>query len=143
MSGKVLGLFVSTKESGRVNKESVEIDDNGILGDKFYGKDLTRTILISSLESYQMAKESDIEVAFGELGENIIIDLNPYSLASGDKIVIGDLELEITQNCTICNTLSKVDKRLPKLLKSDRGIFAKALSSATIKVGDRVSIEKV
>lgn len=143
MSAKVINLFVSTKESGRESRESIDVEPNGIVDDKFYAKDLNRTILLSSLDSYTMAKESGIDVDYGLLGENIIVDMNPYHLTSGEKLTIGDLQLEITQNCTICNTLSKVDKRLPKLLKTDRGIFAKALNSATIKIGDSVTVEEV
>ena len=142
MQGRVLNLFISHKERGRESKSEIDVDINGIIDDKFYAKDLSRTILIASLESYTLAKESGIDIDYGLLGENVIVDINPYSLTSGAKLSIGDLKLEITQNCTICNTLGKVDSRLPKLLKSDRGIFAKALNSATIKIGDSVSVEE-
>ncbi len=138
--GSVLELFISIKGKGKESRDSLVVDEYGIHEDKFYSKDVNRSILITSDDSYKLAKENDIYPVYGSLGENILIDLNPYSLSCGDKIIIGDVELEITQNCTICNSLSKVDKKLPSILKSDRGIFAKALSDGKIRKNDRVSI---
>jgi len=143
MTGKVLELFI-TKDNTEKTRESVEqilVDENGIIGDKFYKKDTQRAILITSIESYSISKKNGINVTQGLLGENILIDINPYSLVSTDKIKIGNLELEITQNCTLCKGLSTLNSRLPKLLKDDRGIFAKAISqSGTINLGDKVEI---
>lgn len=140
--GNVLGLFVSMKDSPREKRDEIEVDLFGIIDDKFYKKDLDRSILIASQDSYKIAKENDIDVAHGSLGENILIDINPYSLSNGDKIEIGETVLEITQNCTICNSLAKAHASLPTLLKSDRGIFAKVFKSGKIRKGDRVKILK-
>lgn len=141
-SGEVLELFLSLPQGVRENTDEIELDTKGILKDKFYAKDLSRSILISSKESYIIAKNSDIDAKYGSLGENILVSINPYSLVSGDKLLIGEVELEITQNCTICNSLAKVDKKLPKVLKSDRGIFAKAIKSGKIRKGDTVKVLK-
>ncbi len=138
--GRVLKLFISIKGKGKESREELIIDKDGIHEDKFYAKDENRSILITSNDSYKLAKESNIYPEYGSLGENILIDLNPYSLSSGDRILIGDIELEITQNCTICNSLSKIDSKLPSILKSDRGIFAKALNSGKIQKDDFVKI---
>lgn len=139
--GKVLELFLSVKgEESRVDKDEIAVDKEGVVGDKFYNKDLQRTILISSLQSYLLAQQHNIDLAYGALGENIMIDYNLYHLKAGDKIVIGEALLEITQNCTLCKGLSKADERLPDLLKEYRGIFAKTISAARIKKGDTVCI---
>jgi len=138
--GQVLELFISLKGKDRESKDKLFIDENGIMDDKFYAKNRERSILITSNESYLLAKENNIDVNYGSLGENILIDINPYNLKVDDKIMIGEIELTITQNCTICNSLSKIDTKLPSLLKCDRGIFAKTLQSGKIKKGDRVKI---
>ncbi len=131
--GKVLGLFISTKiSSTRIPQNLIELDENGVVGDKFYAKDLNRSILISSIDSYLLAKSQNINMEYGELGENIIIDYNPYNLATGIKIKIGKVILEISQHCTLCKSLTKIDTKLPKLLKDDRGVFAKVVKSGTI-----------
>jgi MOSC domain-containing protein YiiM len=143
MTGKVLKLFITKddKLKTRENVNEVQVDENGIIGDKFYGKNTQRAILITSKESYDLSKNSGIDIEQGVLGENILIDINPYSLVSGDTLSISGITLEITQNCTLCKGLSSVNSKLPKLLKNDRGIFAKVVSgSDTITIGDKVEI---
>ena len=131
--GKILKLFISIKGlEKRVEKEQLSVDINGILEDKFYGKDRQRSILLSSKDSYLLTQEHNINLNYGELGENILMDFNPYLLPVGTQLQIGEVTLEITQACTICNHLSKIDKKLPKLLKEERGIFAKVIKEGNI-----------
>jgi len=143
MQGKVLSLFITKDDTNktRLKVQSASVDANGIIEDKFYKKDPMRAILITSQESYTLTSENGIALEEGSLGENILIDINPYNLTSGDQFSIGDTTFEITQNCTLCKGLSTVDKRLPKLLKNDRGIFAKVISGKSeIHLGDNVEI---
>ena len=143
MIGKVIELFI-TKDDGqktRLSVSSITIDENGIKGDKFYAKDSMRSILISAEHSYKLSEENSIDLEAGSLGENILIDINPYSLVHGDRLKIGATVLQITQNCTLCKGLSSLDSKLPKLLKNDRGIFAKVIEgSSEIHLGDKVEI---
>ena len=137
--GKILELFISIEGSeNRVKKTSFSVDKSGVLGDKFYGKSIQRSILLSSDDSYILSKEQGIELSYGMLGENILMDFNPYLLNVGTQLQIGEVILEITQACTICNHLSKIDKKLPKLLKNDRGIFAKVIKNGSIHVNDAI-----
>jgi len=138
----VIELFISLKNKDRKNKDKIVLDMYGILEDKYYNKELDRSILITSMDSYILAKENGIDVKYGSLGENILIDLNPYDLNFGDKLQIGEVILEITQNCTICNSLAKVNPNLPKVLKTDRGIFARTFKAGTIQKDDKVTILK-
>ena len=48
--------------------------------------------------------------------------------------------MQISQNCTLCRSLSKIDSKLPKILKNDRGIFAFVLEAGEIKENDEVII---
>ncbi len=140
--GRVIKLFISQREEPkRQNRAELYLDKKGVVDDKFYGKDLERSILMSSLHSYKMALDSNIEMEYGTLGENILINYNLYSFAGGTKLEIGDnVIIEITKNCTICNHLSVIDKSLPKLLRKDRGIFVKVIKEGFIKEGDIVSL---
>ena len=142
--GKVLALFISKKdESGETNvihQGEISLDEQGVLDDKFYAKELQRSVLLSSIESYRIAVENNIEMPYGSLGENVLMDFNPYDFLVGDRLKIGDVLLEITQNCTLCKGLSKVDASAPKLLKNHRGIFAKTITSGKISTGDTVYI---
>ncbi|MDT8337919.1 MAG: MOSC domain-containing protein [Sulfurimonas sp.] len=137
--GKIIELFISTKESStRVNRSTIELDLLGIIGDKFYDKDNSRSILITSSDSYNLTKDYNIDMPYGYLGENLLMDYNPYSLSMGSRLQIGTAMFEISQNCTICNHLSVLDKRIPKLLKNDRGIFAKVVTPGKVSKGNDV-----
>jgi MOSC domain-containing protein YiiM len=141
MYAKVIELFITLNDENKSRKsvKSISLDENGIIGDKFHGKNLERSILLTSTDSYNIAKENAISIATGSLGENILIDINPYKLVAGDRISIGSTILEITQNCTLCKGLSTVNTKLPKLLKNDRGIFAKVIEcKSEIQIGDKV-----
>lgn len=135
--GKVLELFYSSND-GRINTTELALDNKGVIKDKYYNKNLQRSVLITSLDSYNLAKQHGINAPYSSLGENILIDYNPYYLKPGAKVMIGELVLEISQNCTLCKSLAKVDEKLPKILKDDRGIFAKVISGATIKKSDSI-----
>ena len=143
MQGKVLKLFITKddKDKTRETPQKLQVDEAGIIGDKFYAKDSQRAILISSMESYRLTQENGIDIAVGALGENLLVDINPYHLTPGERLQIGETILEITQNCTLCKGLSSVNSKLPKLLKNDRGIFAKVVNGpSTINIGDSVKI---
>jgi MOSC domain-containing protein YiiM len=138
---QILALFISVEnENKRVDKEKLELDENGVLGDKFYGKNINRLILITSLDAYKLANECGIELEYGILGENILINKSINHLALGDQFTIGEVVLEITQNCTLCNGLSIIDPKLPEVLKNDRGVFAKTVTNGIIKRGDSVIV---
>lgn len=142
LKGKVLGLYLAIKgEEGRRETDAIDVDEGGIIGDRYFGKNLNRTILITSEEaSYTLARTKGIEMPFGSLGENIVIDIDPYHLHAGQQLRIGESVLAITQNCTLCSSLAKVDERLPELLQNDRGIFAKTIRPGSIKKGDAVTL---
>ena len=135
--GKIIELFYSTND-GRINPTNISLDEKGVLKDKYYDKNIQRSVLIASLDSYKLAASHGVDAPYSALGENILIDYNPYHLDEGAQLQIGDLILEISQHCTLCNSLAKVNSDLPKILKNDRGIFAKVISSGVICKGDSI-----
>ena len=138
--GKVLKLYYST-DNTKVTSNLLTVDEKGVIKDKFYAKDIDRSVLISSIASYKLAKYHDIDIPYGSLGENILLDYNPYHLKTGTRLVVGDVLLEISQACTLCKSLGKTDSKLPKILKDDRGIFAKVISGGTLHIDDIIYIK--
>jgi len=139
--GTISALFISQKgTSTRKKQASIQLDKKGICNDKFYDKDIQRSVLITSKESYILAQKSNIEIPYGSLGENLLIDYNPYQLPAGTQLAIGTSVLEISQNCTLCDHLSSLHTLLPSLLKHDRGIFAKVVQEGEIKANDEIFI---
>jgi len=135
--GKVFSLFYSPSAGRRLITE-LNFDRLGIVNDKHYNKSIERSVLIASLDSYLLAKNNGIDTIYGSLGENLLIDYNPYHLPTESKLKIGGVILEITQHCTLCKSLSKVDSKLPKLLKDDRGIFAMVVEVGVVREGDDI-----
>ena len=138
--GKVLSLYISNMLSNKQACHHIHLDIKGILEDKHYNQNIQRSILISSIHSYNLVKSHDININIGTLGENILVDFNLNKLNIGNRIKINNCLLEITQNCTLCKHLTTIDTKLPKLLKNDRGIFAKVIHSGTIHTNDDIYI---
>jgi MOSC domain-containing protein YiiM len=137
--GNISSLFYSPVNGRTITKDFL-LDTKGIVNDKHYDKDIERSVLITSLESYALAKKHGIDAAYGALGENLLIDYNPYHLPAGSRLKIGNVVLEISQPCTLCKSLTQVDTKLPKILKNDRGIFAKVIEAGCITTGDNIYI---
>jgi len=141
--GKIYSLFYSNSGTPSPTNHLL-LDEKGVLKDKHYNSNIERSVLITSLDSYALLKKEGIESEYGSLGENLLIDYNPYHLEIGSQLQIGSVILEISLHCTLCKSLSKVNSKLPKLLKNDRGIFAKVIKSGTIKYGDDIySLDKI
>jgi len=138
--GRIIHLFASQRGGeSRLSKQHITLDTQGIQDDKYYAKDINRSILITTVDSYSLALEHNISMPYGTLGENILLNYNLYHLPNKTKLQIGqNILIEISQPCTMCEHLSTIDKRLPTLLKKDRGIFAKVLQGGIVQEGDKV-----
>lgn len=134
--GKVLNTFSATKESSGSPRPVVFqlnlIKDYGIENDKFAGKKLEQTVMIVGIQSYEIAKDNGINLEFGSLGENILLDFDPHILEVGTKLIIENSIIEITQTCTVCNHLAVFNENLPLLLKGHRGLYCKIIKSGIV-----------
>lgn len=143
--GKVINTFSAKKgQSGSPRPEVVSLNlikDYGIEFDKFANKDLDSTVMIVGLPSYKVALENKIELKFGSLGENILLDFNPHDYEIGTQFKIGEAIIEVTQKCTICNHLAVFDKELPVIVKDCRGLYCKIIKSGIIE--KNMSVEKI
>ncbi|AXH09031.1 MOSC domain-containing protein [Malaciobacter halophilus] len=144
--GKVLGTFSAKKDlqsSPRPRVKSLNlITGYGIAFDKFAGKELDKTVMIVGIKAYEIAKENGIDLVYGSLGENILLDFDPHKYKIGDVFYINSCAIQITESCTVCKHLSKFDNKLPKLLKDNRGLYCKILSDGEIKEQMQVEIKK-
>lgn len=137
--GNVIALYISRPDTeGRTPVSTIKVDTKGVCSDKFYDKNIQRSVLLTSTDSYLLAQKEGIAMDYGLLGENILMDYNPYLLNTGTRLHIGTAVLEISQPCTLCDHLSAIDPILPQLLCNDRGIFAKVIEAGEIKKGDEI-----
>ncbi len=139
---KILELFFADNQlAGRQKSQELYLDFGGVVGDKFYNKKIDRSILITGLIAYEMAKDEGIELKFGDLGENILVDFDTRLLKSGERLISKDIILEVTKPCTICQHLSIYDSKLPMLIKETRGVYLKVINGGTIKKGDELIVQ--
>lgn len=137
--GSVQKLYITKKNSSiRIEKDHLQVIQGGIIDDKFIHKNEKREILLSSTKSYQYAKSINMPIQESDLGENILVDFDIKSLQIGNKLKINNTLLEVAMECPICNHLSSIDKKFPKLIKDERGIFLKVIQEGTINKSDTV-----
>ena len=144
IDGNVLGTFSAPDgQSGLPRPKADHLDlrnGYGIIGDKFAGKALDQSVMIVGKRAYDMAREVGIDLLPGSLGENLILDLNPHQLPVGTQLQIGSAVIELTEACTLCNHLSVFDRKLPKLVRHDRGLYCRIVVSGSIQTGDEVVV---
>jgi len=141
-TGKLKAICISEKKG--TEKHSVpeaEIDEKGILGDAHAG-DWHRQISLLSYDEVLKFKNANphVKIIDGAFGENLLVQGIDLSCSKpGDKVVIGQVELEITQigkechgdGCTIYRAVGKCI--MPKT-----GLFSKVISTGSIEAGDKV-----
>uniref|UniRef100_A0A831U4D8 MOSC domain-containing protein n=1 Tax=Thermus islandicus TaxID=540988 RepID=A0A831U4D8_9DEIN len=112
----------------------------GALGDRHAGLDPDRALLVAGLPAYEKARGAGVPLPYGALGENLLLSLDPHALPLGARLRVGEALLELAQVCTVCQSLSRFDLRLPKLLYGGRGVYARVLEGGSVRVGDPVLV---
>ena len=144
ITGSVKSIYSATESNQGVPRPIAEklecVVDHGIMHDKFAGKDLDRTVMIVGQKAYDMAEEESIRLKAGSLGENILLDFDPHDFIYGTQFRIGDVLLEITDDCTMCKHLAQFDEALPALLLHHRGRYCKILKGGIITPGQTVTL---
>lgn len=115
------------------------LDKLGVQKSKFYAKDISKSVLFISTSSYKKAICEKIDIKYGDLGENILVDFDIKKLKIGDRVQICDAILEITEERSICKSFTNIHKNLAKILKN-KGIFAKVLQRGEIKTSSPLNI---
>jgi len=142
--GKVLDTFsakVGQKGSPRPKVDKLNlIFGYGIEKDKFAGKNLDKTVMIVGKQSYDLAKKNNINLEYGSLGENILLNFNPHQFDIGTRLKIGEAIIQITEKCTICNHLAKFGDCLPSLLQECRGLYCKIEKTGIVSKNSKVEL---
>ncbi len=116
--------------------QAVLVTGKGVEGDRHFGRHPDRAVLVVGLSAYQLAAQSGIALPWGALGENILLDLDPHGLPEAARVEIGTALLELTTVCTVCDSLSVFDLRLPKVLYGRRGLYARVVRGGLVRPGD-------
>ena len=139
MAIKVISVNISTKK-GTIKTPVPEIvlNQKGVDGDAHAGVWHRQVSLLAKESIEKWAEQAGRKVGWGEFAENITTEgITLYETNPGDRLVIGDVELEVTQigkkchgsGCAIFNEVGNCV--MPK-----EGIFAKVIKHGQVKAGD-------
>jgi len=141
---KVIATFSAKKGQSGLPRPKVEslniISGFGIQFDKFSGLDENKAVMVVGLKAYDIAKENGIDLEMGSLGENILFDFDPHEYEIGHVFKIGEVVLQISEKCTICNHLAVFSKKLPYLVKEHRGLYCKVLEGGVVHENMHVEV---
>lgn len=143
---KVISVNISL-EKGTIKKPVPEIiiDELGVRGDAHAG-DWHRQVSLLAKESLENWGElAGRKVAWGEFAENITTEgIVLYKTHPGDRLIIGNVELEVTQIGKKCHgTGCAIFKEVGNCVMPKEGIFAKVNAGGTVKAGDEIRWEKL
>ncbi|MCY3414227.1 MAG: MOSC domain-containing protein [Candidatus Heimdallarchaeota archaeon] len=124
------------------------VSSSGIIGDyNIYRTEdkastKNRALLLYTTDKLVELQEEGWPVNAGHLGENITIDGLGYAeLRIGDRWRLGEIEIEITEECHPCSNLRVLPyvgdekiKEFIKTLQGRRGMYAKVLKGGKLKI---------
>lgn len=122
--------------------ERVEVEaGKGIVGDRYHGT-RHRHVTIQSAEALAVATAAHgSPIESGSTRRNITVDVGDIPSRPGDRIAIGDVELEVVRIAAPCKLLDDtIGAGAKTALRRRAGSVCRALTSGTIEVGDHVAL---
>lgn len=136
---KVIAICTSEKKgtAKHMVQEATLIENHGIEGDAHAGK-WHRQVSLLALEKIEDFNNKGANVDFGAFGENLVISgIKLNELPVGQKIQIGEVELEVTQIGKECHTRCAIYYRVGQCIMPKNGIFTRVLKGGKVKVNDK------
>ena len=117
------------------------VAQHGLQGDAHAGN-WHRQVSLLSLQKIEAFREKGAVVAFGDFGENLVVDgIDFAALPVGTKFRCGDALLELTQIGKECHNHCAIFDRMGDCIMPREGIFARVLQGGVIKTGDEINVE--
>lgn len=113
----------------------------GIAGDRHFGRDPRRSILLVDTRTYGYLAEHGLDLPYGSLGENVVVAGDALRHAEpGTVLRLGQTAVvRITEVRRRCRRLMEAHPRLLRLLARHQGMFyAEVLEGGTVEENDTV-----
>ncbi|HSH50160.1 MAG TPA: MOSC domain-containing protein [Bacteroidales bacterium] len=138
---KVVSVNIS-EQKGVIKKpvEMIQLNEKGVVNDAHAG-DWHRQVSLLAKESIKKFEEVlGRELEYGEFAENITTEgVTLHEMKPGDKILVGETELEVTQIGKKCHGDGcAIFSQVGKCVMPKEGIFAKVLKTGEVKPGDSI-----
>ncbi len=139
MSTKVISVNIS-REKGTIKEPvpQIVLNEKGVEGDAHAG-DWHRQVSLLAKESIEKwGNQAGRKVNWGEFAENITTEgIILHETEPGDRLIIGDVELEVTQIGKKCHGKGcAIFKEIGNCVMPKEGIFARVLRNGEVKAGD-------
>lgn len=141
---KVLSVNISEKK-GTVKQQVdfIELFELGVMGDAHSGKWRRQVSLLARESIDKSSKAIGREIKFGEFAENITTEgITLYDTKPGDRLIIGETELEVTQIGKKCHTGCEIFSLVGNCVMPTEGIFARVIKKGIVKPGDKIAFIK-
>jgi molybdopterin adenylyltransferase len=141
MKATVVSVNIST-EKGTVKApvDQVLINENGIVDDAHAGPWHRQISLLSSEDIARFGTVHVKEFSFGDFAENITTaGLDLKQLAILDRLILGDVELEVTQIGKKCHGGGcAIFQAVGKCVMPKEGIFCRVIQGGTLAAGGEI-----
>jgi len=108
--------------------------DSGLEGCAHARTGSPRQVLLMDSETLEA-----MDLRPGIIRENITTHgINVNGLSAGQRLQVGEAQLEVSMACTPCDLLEKIRPGLRRELRGRRGMLCRVIASGTIRRGDNV-----
>ncbi|WP_326512516.1 MOSC domain-containing protein [Clostridium intestinale] len=140
--GRIVAICTSVKKGTKKEevKEIELVEDFGLKGDAHGGKWHRQVSLLAKEEIDSFNKKGG-KVVYGDFGENLVTEgIDLASLSVGDKVIIGEALIEITQLGKKCHDKCEIFYSVGECIMPTKGIFGKVLKGGDIYLGEKIEL---
>jgi MOSC domain-containing protein YiiM len=110
------------------------LENSGLEGCAHARTGSPRQVLLMDSETLEL-----VELQPGIIRENITTrGINVNGLTTGERLRVGEAQLEVSLPCTPCDLLEKIRPGLRRELRGRRGMLCRVIATGLIRQGDRV-----
>lgn len=110
------------------------VEDSGLEGCAHARSGSPRQVLLMDSETLEL-----MELEPGIVRENITTrGINVNGLNTGQRLLVGAAQLEVSMACTPCDLLEKIRPGLRREMRGRRGMLCRVIAGGLIRQGDRV-----
>lgn len=142
LGGKLAGIYSGARSANKTTLAAAElIAGYGLAGDGHAGSHPQRHVSLFAQEVLQALQIEGFNVTPGELSANLFTEHLPLdALTPGTQLRIGSVLLEIIQPRKPCQSITRINHRLPKRLYGQCGQLASVLVGGTIHTGAAIEV---
>jgi MOSC domain-containing protein YiiM len=117
-------------------REALVVENSGIDGCAHARSGGKRQVLLVDIETLRA-----MDLAPGIIRENITTEgLNVNALSLGQRLSIGEAELQVSAVCEPCELMEEIRAGLMDELKGKRGMLCRVLRGGSVKSGDPIEL---